>query len=93
MSFDTLRNVHQALNGEPQTPNKIADKLKFNLKYSSLLEPANTMKHVCWKKIEWGLERIIHLEHLLCQFYSIQILFHNLQGLHQYQGLPFQFHL
>ena len=93
MSIDTLRNVYQSVNDEPQTPNETADKLHLNQKYSSLLEPANTMKHVRWKKIGGGLVRIIHLEHLLSQFYSIQILFHNLQGLRQCQGLPFQFHL
>jgi hypothetical protein len=54
MSFDTLRNVYQSVNDEPQTPNETADKLHLNQKYSSLLEPANTMKHVCWKKIRGG---------------------------------------
>jgi hypothetical protein len=47
--------VYQSVNDEPQTPNEIADKLNLNQKYSSLLEPANTMKHVRWKKIGGGL--------------------------------------
>jgi predicted ArsR family transcriptional regulator len=53
MSFDTLRNVHQALNHEPQTPNEIADKLNLNQKtvQGALLELANTQKDVRWKKV------------------------------------------
>jgi hypothetical protein len=54
MSIDTLRNVYQSVNDEPQTPNEIADKLNLNQKYSNLLEPANRMKHVRWKKIRGG---------------------------------------
>ncbi|MGB8035052.1 MAG: hypothetical protein WCF03_14655 [Nitrososphaeraceae archaeon] len=53
MSFDTLRNVYQALNDEPQTPNEIADKLHLNQKtvQGALLELANTKKDVRWKKV------------------------------------------
>ena len=41
------------INDEPQTPNKIADKLHLNQKtvQGALLELANTKKDVRWKKV------------------------------------------
>jgi len=54
MSSDTIARVYNALkNGEPQTPNEIANVLGLNQKtvQSALLELANTRKGVKWKKI------------------------------------------
>jgi predicted transcriptional regulator len=53
MSEETLKKVYNALNGEPQTPNEIADKINLNQKtvQGALLELANTKKNIKWKKV------------------------------------------
>ena len=53
MSEDTLKKVYNALKDEPQTPNEIADKINLNQKtvQEALLELANTMKNIKWKKV------------------------------------------
>jgi predicted transcriptional regulator len=53
MSEETLKKVYNALKGEPQTPNEIADKINLNQKtvQGALLELANTKKNIKWKKV------------------------------------------
>jgi predicted transcriptional regulator len=53
MSEETLKKVYNALKGEPQTPNEIADKINLNQKtvQGALLELVNTKKNIKWKKV------------------------------------------